>query len=59
MTYKFADGTRIETTGNVTMFLFHHHRDKLAEWLDHLEAFTNEMRRVDAFLKGGKEVKND
>lgn len=51
MTLVFADGTRIQTRGNPTEFLFRNRRDKLNEWLDHLEAFNNEMRFLDAFLK--------
>lgn len=59
MTLRFRDGTLITTTGNVTMYLFRNHPTYVGEWLDHKERFDLEMRRLDAFLKSGKEVNND
>jgi hypothetical protein len=59
MTLIFADKTRIAITGNPTMFLFRNAPQYLDEWLDHKERFDYEMRKLDAFLKRGKEVKND
>jgi hypothetical protein len=56
MTIRFADGTLITTTGNVTMFLFRNHPRYVEEWLNHKERFDYEMRRLDAFLRSGREV---
>lgn len=57
-TLKFADGTVIQTVGNITMFLFRNHPEKVGEWLNHKERFDMEMQRLDSFLKWGREVQN-
>jgi hypothetical protein len=58
MKVKFADNTVIETTGNITMFLFRNHPSRLDEWLNHKERFDREMTKVEQWLKWGKEVQN-
>lgn len=55
---RFADGTVIQTTGNITEFLFRHHTERVADWLEHKEKFDHQMRLIDAFLKRNKEGHN-